>query len=233
MNEEYENRLTIKHWAENDRPREKLMSKGKNALSEAELIAILIGSGSRNETAVELAKRILNLCGDNLHELSKLSMHDLVKVRGIGSAKALCIIASIELGKRSREAEVLEREKISCSRDAYEVFQSILGGSNYEEFWILLLNKANKVLKKTGISEGGVSGTIVDPKKVFRSALDHHASSIILCHNHPSGNIQPSDADKKLTRKLRDAGELLEIAVLDHIIIGDDKYYSFADEGNF
>ena len=142
MNEEYENRLTIKHWAENDRPREKLMLKGKNALSEAELIAILIGSGSRDETAVELSKRILNLCGDNLHELSKLSMHDLVRIRGIGSAKALCIIAAVELGKRSREAEVMEREKISCSRDAFEIFQSILGGSNYEEFWILLLNKA-------------------------------------------------------------------------------------------
>lgn len=207
------------------------MLKGKNVLSDAELLAILIGSGTRHESAVELAKKVLKKVGDNLVELSRLSITELMEFPGIGEAKAITIIASIELGRRRNESEVILREKIACSRDAFEIFHSVLGDQPYEEFWVILLNKANKVIRKCSISEGGVSGTVVDPKKIFKIALDHHASSIILGHNHPSGNIQPSEADKKITKKIRDAGIMLDVAVLDHLIIGDGKYYSFADEG--
>jgi DNA repair protein RadC len=229
--ESYENRLTIKNWAEDDRPREKLLLKGKNAMSDAELLAILLGSGNVNETAVDLAKKILGDVKDNLIELSKMGVKDLENFKGIGKAKAVIIIAAMELGKRRNEAVVIAKEKITNSRDAFEIFRSTMGDQPYEEFWIILLNKANKVIQKCSISEGGISGTVVDPKKIFKIVLDHHASSIILGHNHPSGNIQPSEADHKITHKLKDAGMMLDVAVLDHIIIGDDKYYSFADEG--
>ncbi|MCK4639244.1 MAG: DNA repair protein RadC [Bacteroidales bacterium] len=227
---EYKEKTSIKNWAEDDRPREKLLLKGKHSLSNAELIAILLGSGSKELSAVDLAKKILNFSNDNLIELSKLSVTDLMKFRGIGQAKAISIIAALELGKRRRSEDVLEKEKIISSRDAFEVFQGILSDSQYEEFWMLLLNKANKIIKKINISEGGISGTVADPKKIFKLALENNASSIILSHNHPSGNIQPSDSDLKLTKKLVDAGKLLDISVLDHLIIGDEKYYSFADE---
>jgi len=227
---EYKEKTTIKNWAEDDRPREKLLIKGKHSLSNAELIAILLGSGSRELSAVDLAKTILNSSKDNLIELSKLSVTDLMKFKGIGQAKAISIIAALELGKRRRSEDVLERGKIISSRDAFEVFQGILSDSQYEEFWMLLLNKANKIIKKINISEGGISGTVADPKKIFKLALENNATSIILSHNHPSGNIQPSDSDLKLTKKLVDAGKLLDISVLDHVIIGDEKYYSFADE---
>ncbi len=227
---EYKEKTSIKNWAEDDRPREKLLLKGKHSLSNAELIAILLGSGSKELSAVDLAKKILNFLNDNLIELSKLSVTDLMKFRGIGQAKAISIIAALELGKRRRSEDVLEKEKITSSRDAFEVFQGILSDSQYEEFWMLLLNKANKIIKKINISEGGISGTVADPKKIFKLALENNASSIILSHNHPSGNIQPSDSDLKLTKKLVDAGKLLDISVLDHLIIGDEKYYSFADE---
>lgn len=230
--EEYINRVPIKHWAEDDRPREKLILKGKNALSDAELLAILLGSGSRNESAVELAKKILKDVDDNLNGLSKLGIGDLIKFTGIGKAKAIVVIASLELGRRRNESEVMAREKITNSRDAFEILRSTMGDLPYEEFWIILLNKANKVIRKSSISEGGISGTVVDPKKIFKIALDCHASSIILGHNHPSGNIQPSEADHKITRKIREAGQMLDVAVLDHLIIGDDRYYSFADEGS-
>lgn len=227
---EYKEKTTIKNWAEDDRPREKLLLKGKHSLSNAELIAILIGSGSSELSAVDLAKTVLNSSNNNLIELSKLSVTDLMKFKGIGQAKAISIIAALELGKRRRSEDVLEKEKIISSRDAFEVFQGILSDSQYEEFWMLLLNKANKIIKKINISEGGISGTVADPKKIFKLALENNASSIILSHNHPSGNIQPSDSDIKLTKKLVDAGKLLDISVLDHVIIGDEKYYSFADE---
>ncbi len=229
--ENYENRLTIKNWAEEDRPREKLMLKGKNALSDSELLAILIGSGNRYDSAVELGKKILKNVNDSLMELSRLSVTELMEFPGIGEAKAITVIAALELGRRRNESEVISREKIACSRDAFEIFHSKIGDQPYEEFWIILLNKANKVIQKCSISEGGVSGTVVDPKKIFKIALDHHASSIILGHNHPSGNIQPSEADKKITKKIRDAGMMLDVAVLDHLIIGDGGYYSFADDG--
>jgi DNA repair protein RadC len=229
--ERYENHFPIKTWAEEDRPREKLQLKGKNSLSDAELIAILLGSGNRSESAVDLAKRILLSAGENLIEVSRMGLHDLMGFNGIGEAKAITLIAALELGKRRNESEVLAKDKISTSRDAFEIFRSAMGDQPYESFWIILLNKANKVIRKCSISEGGISGTVVDPKKIYKIALDQHASSIILGHNHPSGNIQPSEADQKITKKIRDAGLMLDVAVLDHLIIGDDCYYSFADEG--
>ena len=229
--ESYINRLTIKNWAEDDRPREKLLLKGKNALSDAELLAILLGSGNINETAVDLAKKVLGDVKENLIELSKLGVRELERYKGIGKAKAVIIIAAMELGRRRNEAVVIAKEKITNSKDAFEIFRSTMGDHPYEEFWIILLNKANKVIQKCSISEGGISGTVVDPKKIFKIVLDHHASSIILGHNHPSGNVQPSEADHKITHKLKDAGMMLDVAVLDHLIIGDDKYFSFADEG--
>jgi len=222
--------LNIKQWAEDDRPREKLIAKGKSALSNAELLAILLRSGSTKETAVDLSKRILSEVSDNLLELSKLSLAEFMKFKGIGEAKALSIIAALELGKRCRVSEVAVKEKISGSRDVFEYFQNNLADNQYEEFWILLLTRANKIIKKSSISQGGIAGTVADPKKIFKTALENNASSIILCHNHPSGNIKPSEADIKLTKKLKDAGVLLDISVLDHVIVGDNTYFSFADE---
>ena len=230
--EEYINHIAIKNWAEDDRPREKLLLKGKNALSDTELLAIILATGNRSESAVDLSKKILNSVGDNIAELSRMGVPDLIRFNGIGEAKAISIIAALELGRRRNEAEVMTKEKITNSRDACEILKSSLGDLPYEEFWILLLNKANKVIRKCCISEGGISGTVVDPKKIFKIALDHHASSIILGHNHPSGNIQPSEADHKITKKVKEAGQMLDVAVLDHIIIGDDHYFSFADEGS-
>jgi DNA repair protein RadC len=221
----------IREWAEDDRPREKLLLKGRQSLSDAELIAILMGSGSRNESAVDLAKRILKESSDNLMELSKLSVQDLMKFKGVGEAKAISIIAALELGKRRRGAEAIERKKITSSKDVFEFFSSIVGDLTYETFYILLLNRANSIIRGVQISEGGISGTVADPKKIFKLALDHNATSIILCHNHPSGNVKPSQDDIALTKKIKRAGETMDISVLDHIIIGDEKYYSFADEG--
>lgn len=229
--ENYPENISIKQWSEDDRPREKLLNKGKTALSDAELLAILIRTGTRRKTAVDLAKELLRQNGHNLIELSKLTVNDLVKHDGIGEAKALTILAALELGNRRRAASVIQKEKITSSKDVFEVLHAETTGSNYEQFWLLLLNRANKIIKKINISEGGVSGTIADPKKIFKMALDNSASSIILCHNHPSGNTKPSDSDIKLTHKLRDAGQFLDISVLDHVIIGDEAYYSFADEG--
>ncbi|MBM3435126.1 MAG: JAB domain-containing protein [Bacteroidetes bacterium] len=229
--ENSKNYSPIKHWAEDDRPREKLLLKGRSVLSDAELLAILMGSGSRNESAVDLAKRILRHANDNLIELSKLGVSELKKFKGVGEAKAICIIAAMELGKRRRGAEVLDKKKITSSRDVFEYFIGILGDNNYEAFYILLLNRANKVIRDIQISEGGFTGTVADPKKIFKIALEYSATSVVLCHNHPSGNIQPSDADIKLTHKLKSAGDMLDLPVIDHIIIGDEKYFSFADEG--
>lgn len=221
----------IREWAEDDRPREKLLLKGRQSLSDAELIAILMGSGSRSESAVDLAKRILRESQDNLIELSKLGAKDLIRFKGVGEAKAITIIAALELGKRRRGAEALERKKITSSKDVFEFFTSLIGDVNYETFYILLLNRANKIIRPVQISEGGISGTVADPKKIFKIALENNATSIILCHNHPSGNIKPSDADIRLTKKLKGAGEMLDIPVLDHIILGEERYFSFADEG--
>lgn len=229
--EEQEISLTIKGWAEEDRPREKLLSKGRHVLSDAELIAILIGSGSRNETAVELAKRILSQHGNNLNELAKLSVNDLIKFKGIGEAKAISIVSALELGRRRKETETVKRNKITSSKDIFHFFLPLFIDLPHEEFHVLLLNRSNSVIRKEFISRGGVSGTVVDPKIIFKIALEHLASSIILCHNHPSGNLRPSGPDISLTKKLKEAGTLLEIPILDHIIISDTGYYSFADEG--
>jgi len=222
--------LSIKTWAEDDRPREKLLMKGRQALSDAELVAILIGSGSAKESAVALCQRILGSVDNNLNELGKLSVHELMQFKGIGEAKAISIIAALELGRRRREEMPVKRKKITGSEDVFEIFYQQLADLPHEEFWVLALNRANHVLDKFSISSGGVSGTVADARIIFKQAIEKLASSIVLCHNHPSGNIQPSQADLDLTKKLRAAGELLEIEVLDHIIIGQEEYYSFADE---
>ena len=229
--DQYINRVSIKNWAEDDRPREKMLFKGKNALSDAELLALLLGTGNRHESAVDVAKAILKEVQGNLVELSRMGISTLTGFKGIGKAKAIIIIAAMELGRRRNESEVIAKEKVTNSHDAFNIFRSCISDLPYEEFWIILLNKANRVIRKCSISEGGVSGTVVDPRKIFKIALDNHASSIILGHNHPSGNIQPSDADHKITKKIKEAGNMLDVAVLDHIILGDDRYYSFADEG--
>jgi DNA repair protein RadC len=230
MSAEHET-LTIKTWAEEDRPREKLVEKGRQILSEAELIAILIGSGSRNETAVELSKRILSSVNNNLNELGKLGVQELTKFKGIGEAKAISIVAALELGRRRRETESAKRDKISTSKDAYEILKGSMADLPHEEFWMLILNRANAVVKKELISRGGVAGTVVDTKIIFKSAIEHYASSIIICHNHPSGNLKPSEADIKITKNIKEAGRIMEIALIDHLIIAENGYYSFADEG--
>lgn len=222
---------SIKSWAEEDRPREKMLAKGKEALSNAELIAILIGSGNSKETAVDLSKRILHDNKDNLIELSRLTINDLMKYNGIGEAKAVTIAAALELGRRRRFSEALEKPSIKNSQVAYECFYAHLSDLNHEQFWIMLLNNANKVIKLEKIGVGGMTGTTADPKKIFKSALENNAASVMLCHNHPSGNVIPSNADKQITNNLVKAGQFLEIKILDHIIIGNDNYFSFADEG--
>jgi DNA repair protein RadC len=223
--------LTIKSWAEEDRPREKLLLKGKHVLSDAELIAILISSGNAEETAVELSRRILGKAEYSLNELSKMSVKELMDFKGIGEAKAISIVAALELGRRRKETPVTKRDRVTTSMDAVEIFQPLLGDHMHEEFWILFLNRANLVIGKQSVSSGGMSGTVVDPKIIFKAALDHKASSIILCHNHPSGNIQPSESDVRLTKNIIAAGKVLEISVLDHVIVTQKSYYSFADEG--
>ena len=222
---------TIKTWAEDDRPREKLILKGRNALSDAELIAILISSGNIEESAVDLSKRILSNTNNNLAELSRLNMKDLMKFKGIGEAKALSIIAALELGRRRREQEAINKKQITASVDVFNIFHPILSDIAHEEFWILLLNKANHVIGKFNISVGGLTGTVADPIKIFKQAFEYNATGLILCHNHPSGNIKASDADLKLTQKLKEGGKLLDIPILDRIVIGQEKYFSFADEG--
>ena len=229
---ENHNKKPISQWAEDDRPREKLLLKGKQALSNAELIAILIGSGNRAKSAVELAQEIMDKAGNNLIELSKFTVQELTsKFSGIGSAKAISIIAALELGKRRLMAQALEKKKITCSRDAYDILTPFLTDRYTEEFRILLLDRANQVIANLSIGQGGFSGTVADPKSIFKEALAYSASGIILAHNHPSGNQNPSEADLSLTRKLKRAGENLEIYILDHIIVTSDNYFSFADEG--
>jgi DNA repair protein RadC len=224
-------KTSIKDWAEDDKPREKLLNKGPAALSNAELIAILIGSGNVDESAVALSKRIMNEVNDNFAELARLTIADLQKYKGIGEAKAITIAAALELGRRRSISVLNEKPQVKDSKTAFILFQKELGDLNYECFCILLLNRANKVLKIARISDGGITGTVVDQRKVFKIALDNNATSIILGHNHPSGQLTPSDADIQLTKKMKDAGVTLDLPVLDHIIVGDGCYYSFADEG--
>ena len=223
----------ITDWSEDDKPREKLMLKGKSALSDAELIAILIGSGSRNESAVDLSKRILASVNNNLNALGKLSISQLTNFKGIGEAKAISIIAALELGRRRRAEEAVELTKITSSKTIFEIMQPIIGELPHEEFWIVYLNNSNKVISKSQLSKGGITGTLVDVRLVFKTALEMGATGLILCHNHPSGTLIPSDADKQITRKLKSAGDSLEIKVLDHIIVTEVSYFSFVDEGIF
>lgn len=227
----YENKLSIKEWAEADRPREKMLLLGSLVLSEAELIAILIRSGTKNESAVELSKRILHSVNNNLNELGKLNVKDLIKFNGIGEAKALSIVSALELGRRRNSSSMMIKETVASSADIFEVFHPLLSDLKHEEFWILLLNRANKIIKRQKISTGGVSGTVADLKLIFKTAIDNLASSLILCHNHPSGTLKPSEADVQLTKKCKESGKLLDIVVLDHVIIADKNYFSFADEG--
>lgn len=223
--------LNIREWSPEDRPREKLLLKGTSALSEAELIAILIGSGTTKISAVELAKKILQLANNNLSELARLSVKDLMKIKGIGEAKAITIVAALELGRRRKEHDPEKKPKITSSRDAFELLKGELMDLPHEEFWVLLLNRSHQVVKKKRISEGGVSGTVADPKIIYKLALEELASGIIVAHNHPSGNLTASQSDIDLTRKLKEAGRFLEVQLLDHLIIANQKYYSFADEG--
>lgn len=228
-----EQNFSIKHWSEDDKPREKLMLKGKSVLSDAELIAILIGSGSRNESAVSLSKRILQSVNNNLNALGKLSLKQFMEFKGIGEAKAVTIAAALELGKRRREQGLPDFFKITSSKAVFEIMQPLIGDLLHEEFWVLYLNNANKVIYKAQLSKGGITGTIVDVRLIFKLALEHNATSIILSHNHPSGKLVASDADKEITKKLTFAGEQLDIKVLDHIIITEKGYLSFQDEGIF
>ena len=226
-----ENEPSILSWAEEDRPREKLLLKGRTVLSDAELIAILIGSGTRSMSAVTLSKHILGSVENDLNALAKLSVKDLKKFNGIGEAKAISIVGALELGRRRKESNQLVKPQIRSSEDAYKVIAPELMDQPTEQFWVIMLNRSNKVIHKRAISLGGVSGTVADPKVIFKKALDDLASGIILAHNHPSGNKKPSQADIDLTKKLQNSGKLLEIPILDHIIFTDDGYFSFADEG--
>ncbi|WP_027064845.1 RadC family protein [Maribacter sp. Hel_I_7] len=222
--------FSIKNWSDDDKPREKLVQKGRSVLSDAELIAILIGSGSRSESAVELSKRILASVDNNLNELGRLSIKQLMTFKGIGEAKAVSIAAALEIGRRRRGEGAAKIEKIGSSKDVYEILQPLLGDLEHEEFWILFLNNSNKVLHKAQLSKGGITGTLVDVRIVMKQALELGAVAIILAHNHPSGTLRPSAADKQITQKIKVASETLDIKVLDHLIITQKSYYSFADE---
>ncbi|MCG8410401.1 MAG: DNA repair protein RadC [Bacteroidales bacterium] len=226
---EYTN-LRIKDWAIEDRPREKLLEKGIRSLSNAEIIAILLGSGTKNESAVDLSKKVLKTASNNLNELAKLEISDLIRIKGIGQAKAITIIAALELGRRRKIADIIDKNKITESKDVFDLFCPIIGDLAYEEFWILLLNRSNQIIDKIKISQGGVASTVIDIKIILKKAIDKLASSIILCHNHPSGNKNPSSSDNSITQKLKLAAEYVDIKVLDHIIIADTQYYSYADE---
>lgn len=229
--EEEKVHFSIKDWSLNDRPREKLLHKGSSSLSEAELIAILIGSGTRKMSAVELSRIIVNDAQNSLDILGKKSLKELMKYKGIGEAKAITIAAAMELGKRRAMEMPIKLPKITSSNDAFKILQPILGELPHEEFWILLLDNSHKVLEKKNISIGGITGTLVDTRLVFKKAIEAGAVAMVLSHNHPSGNLKPSHQDKALTMKLVEAGKLLDIKVLDHLIITQQGFYSFADEG--
>jgi len=222
--------FSIKNWSQDDQPREKLRDKGKSVLSDAELVAILIGSGSREESAVDLCKRILASVDNNLNALGKLSIKQLMEFKGIGEAKAITIVAAMELGRRRRLEDAVQLDKITSSRSVFDLMQPIIGELPHEEFWILYLNNSNKVIQKNQLSKGGITGTLVDVRLVLKSALEVGATSLILCHNHPSGTLKPSQADKDVTHKLKIAAQSLDIKVLDHLIITENTYFSFADE---
>jgi DNA repair protein RadC len=222
--------FSIKNWSQDDQPREKLRDKGKSVLSDAELVAILIGSGNRDESAVDLCKRILASVDNNLNALGKLSIKQLMEFKGIGEAKAISIAAALELGRRRRIEDFVQLEKITSSQSVFDLMQPVLGELPHEEFWILYLNNSNKVIQKNQLSKGGITGTLVDVRLVLKNALETGATALILCHNHPSGTLKPSQADRDITQKLKIAAQSLDIKVLDHLIITENAYFSFADE---
>jgi DNA repair protein RadC len=218
-------------WAVEERPREKVMANGIQYLSDAELLAILLGSGTKNQTAVELARTILKGAGNSLQELGRQNIRELVRTKGVGPAKAITLLAAMELGRRRAGMQHAEKLPVKSSQTVFKLFHPLLGDLDHEEFWLLMLNRANRVLGRYKVSQGGLSGTVIDTRIILKKALDNLASSIIVCHNHPSGNMQPSEADVKITGKLKKAAEMLEIKLLDHVIIADKSYFSFADEG--
>ncbi|MGD0582235.1 MAG: DNA repair protein RadC [Bacteroidales bacterium] len=223
--------LKITDWAVEDRPREKLYNKGTSSLSDAELIAILIGSGTKNRSAVDLGRELLSLADNNLNSLGKLSISDLRKIRGIGNARAVTIAAALELGRRRKLAEMPDTPQIKCSRDVFDLIGPLVSDLPHEEFWILFLNRSNKVMNRMKLSQGGVSGTVTDVRIVMKKAIENLASGIIVCHNHPSGNLNPSESDTRITQKIKEAGALMDIQLLDHLIVSDKDFYSFADNG--
>jgi DNA repair protein RadC len=230
MNQNTKN--SIKNWAEEDRPREKLLLKGRSSLTDSELLAILIGSGSADLSAVELAKKIMNETKNNLNELAQLSLKDLMKFKGIGEAKAVTIAAALEMGRRRNTSEIIKNQKLDSSNSVYQYLKPYLLDLKHEEFWIILLKRNLEIIKSEQVSSGGTAGTVVDPKIIFKIALENQASNIILAHNHPSGNLNPSQADLLITKKLLNAGEVLDIRIADHLIFTNNGYYSFADNGN-
>jgi DNA repair protein RadC len=222
---------SIKNWAVGDRPREKLLSKGKESLSDSELIAILLNSGSGKESAIDVAKNVLRLGGDNLDELGKVSIKDLITIKGIGEARAVTLVAALELGRRRHSSLILDKKRIHTSNELAEFLKTSLKDHGYEVFAVVFLNRSNKIKHFEIISKGGLTHTIVDPRVIFLKAIEVQATSLVLCHNHPSGNLKPSRADEEMTAKLKNAGKFLDINVIDHIIVSDEGYFSFADEG--
>ncbi len=232
MSESTNHHLSIKNWAEEDRPREKLLLKGKSALSDAELLAILLRTGVKGTSALDMSKAILNKVHGDLNELGKLSVSDLKKMqRGLGDTKSITLVAALELGRRRQATEVREKPQIRCSRDIFDFIYPDIADLKHEEFFVLFLNKANRVLAHQHISKGGVDGTVADIKIILKHALEHLSSGIVAVHNHPSGNLKPSEADVRLTRKLKESSALMDIQLLDHLIIGEQRYFSFSDEG--
>jgi DNA repair protein RadC len=223
--------FTIKDWSEDDRPREKLLKKGVSSLSNAELLAIIIGSGSRNENAVALSQKILAQSENNLTTLGKATIVDLKKHKGVGEAKAISIVAAMELGRRRNSSEIAEKEQIECSKDIFLLFHPMLSDLPHEEFWLLFLNHSHRIINMQRLSSGGLAETSVDVRIVMKSAIEQLASCLVVCHNHPSGKPVPSEQDRRITKKLKDGGALLDLILIDHVIIADNQYYSFADEG--
>lgn len=223
--------MSIKFLAEDDRPREKFLLKGRNSVSDAELLAIIMGSGSREESAIDLARRILASVGNNFHELSKLSVKDLMKFNGVGEAKAVSIASALEIGRRRASQEVPERKTIKNSRDIFEFFKPYLSDLQREEFWAVFVNQSNKIIHFSQLTTGGITQSVVDVRTLFKMALEHYATSIFVAHNHPSGNLKPSPEDIRITQQILEAGKILNIKLLDHLIITQNSYFSFADEG--
>ena len=223
--------MSIKFLSEDDRPREKFLLKGKSALSDSELLAIILGSGNNEDSAVELARKILASVDYNWQKLSKLSIKDLMKFKGIGEAKAISVAAALEIGRRKAAQEIPEKEKVTSVNDSYKIFSQYLSDLQTEEFWAIFLDQKNHVIYKTQISKGGISGTLVDVRVIFRIAIEHFATSVVVAHNHPTGNLTPSQPDISITRRIKEAGDLLDIKLLDHLIIGENSFFSFSEQG--